>query len=235
MKFLKDDAGIPGADSGDDAATATGLLEARLAELEQQVTELPAGHSDIDKAELQLQAASMLLDLKRMEEAASIAREIFDVFAAAGMWEQAVMACDILYRTDQPESLAALGQGIWLAVTFPVSPELTVAMLQHVVDETPDDSDGGAVAAAVAHYITELRATGREKDELQFFTGKLLAAVSRRHSDVENQEQFDAWMEKLELNDPEKFLPRMRNVVDVLVQEDWWIDREAIWASLPVN
>jgi hypothetical protein len=52
---------------------------------------------------------------------------------------------------------------------------------------------------------------------------------------VENQEQFDAWMEKLELNDPDRFLPRMRNVVDVLVQEDWWIDREAIWASLPVN
>jgi hypothetical protein len=40
-------------------------------------------------------------------------------------------------------------------------------------------------------------------------------------------------VEKLELNEPEKFLPRLRNVIDVLVQENWWVDRDAIWASLP--
>ena len=40
-------------------------------------------------------------------------------------------------------------------------------------------------------------------------------------------------MERLELNDPDKFLVRLRNVVDVLVQDQWWIDREAIQAELP--
>jgi hypothetical protein len=61
----------------------------------------------------------------------------------------------------------------------------------------------------------------------------MLGTVARRHSDVEKQEQFDYWLEKMELKDPQKFLPRLRNVVDVLVQDDWWVDREAIWASLP--
>ncbi len=235
MKYLRDDAGLLDADDADDAQSATALLESRLLEVERAMAELPPGHAPAAKAELQLDAARLLLDLGRREEAWNSAREAFEVFAGDEAWEQAVIACDLLYRAEQPESLAALGQGIWLAVTFPIDPELSVAMLQHVVEETPDDADGAAVAAATAHYVVELRSQGKEKEDLQFFTGKLLATVARRHSNVEDQAQFDQWMERLELHDPEKFLPRMRNVVDVLVQDDWWIDREAIWAKLPVN
>ena len=106
-------------------------------------------------------------------------------------------------------------------------------MLQHIIDETPADSDGAAVAAAVAHYVVELRAEGKQRDNLTLFTNHMLGTVARRHSEVEKQEQFDYWMEKMELNDPAKFLPRLRNVVDVMVQSDWWLDRDAIWASLP--
>lgn len=235
MKYLNDDMGVMGADSSDDSDTATGILEHRIAEFETQIMALPAGHAPKDKAKIQNELAPALLELQRNEEAWNVAREAFDVFAADEDWEPAVLACESMYEADQPESLPALGQGIWLAVTFPVDPELSVAMLQHVVDETPDDSDGAALAAAVAHYIADLRSEGKQKEELQFFTGKLLAAVARRHSEVDTQEQFNLWMEKLELNDPEKFLPRLRNVVDVLVQESWWIDRDALWAKLPVN
>ena len=42
-------------------------------------------------------------------------------------------------------------------------------------------------------------------------------------------------MERLELKDPDKFLVRLRNVVEVLVQDDWWFDREALQAKLPIN
>ena len=59
--------------------------------------------------------------------------------------------------------------------------------------------------------------------------------MARRHSAVEKQLEFEAWMKRLELDQPEKFLIRLRNVVDVLVQDDWWIDRDAIHAELPVN
>jgi hypothetical protein len=106
-------------------------------------------------------------------------------------------------------------------------------MLNHIVDETPDDSDGAAVAAVTAKYVVDMRTEGKLHDDLSFYVNNLIAAVARRHSDVQSQEQFDYWFEKLELNDQAKFLPRLRNVIDVLVQEDWWVDREAIWAKLP--
>ena len=117
-----------------------------------------------------------------------------------------------------------------------MDPELTVAMLQHVVDETPADSDGAAVAAATAHYVVDMRAVeGPQRENLLFYTNQMLATVARRHSEVLGQQDFDRWFRKLELHDPALFLARLRNVVDVLVQDEWWIDRDALREKLPVN
>ena len=149
--------------------------------------------------------------------------------------EGAAQACDILFLAEQPQSLAALGQGIWLAVTYPVDPELSVALLQHVVDETPPDADGAAVAAVTAHYLVDLRARDPQREHLLLYTNQLLATVARRHSGVDGQEAFNRWIEEMELNDPAAFLPRLRNVVDVLVQDEWWFDRDALQATLPAD
>lgn len=235
MKYIKTDE-VRDADSAEDAQQATALLEARLHELQQKMTELPAGFDPKEKGEILIQSSAILVDLERGEEAFDQAREAFDIFKAAEDWEALAQTCNNMFLADQPESLAALGQGIWVAVTFPeVDPELTVALLQHVVNETPADSDGAALAAAVAHYVADIRTEGKAHEDLTFFTNSLLGTVARRHSEVESQEQFQAWFTRMELDDPEKFLVRMRNVIDVLVQEDWWIDRDAIWATLPVN
>jgi len=236
MKYLKEDASISDADSAEDSTQSSALLEGQLADLRQQLLELPPNYDPLSRADLLLQIGRTLIRLEKNQDAWDVAREVFDIYAAREAWEGAVQACDILFLSDQAESLPALGQGIWLAVTFPMDPELTVAMLQHVIDETPPDSDGAAVAATVAHYIVDLRAPeGRERDNLFFYTNQLLASVARRHSNVLDQAAFEQWLKKLELDDPARFLPRLRNVVDVLVQDEWWIDRKAITEKLPVN
>jgi len=235
MKYLDDAMGMRDADSGDEAGASTASLQSRLAAIERQIIELRPGHDPAEKAELQVLAAGTLLELDRSEEAWELAREAFDVLVAAEDWEQAVLACNAMFNSGNEMALAALGQGVWLSVTFPVDPELSVLMLDHIIEETPDDSDGAAVAAATAYFVADMRASGRQREELLMFAGNRLATVARRHSGVDSQEGFDAWMQRLELDDPDKFLPRLRNVVDVLVQDDWWVDREAIWARLAVN
>jgi hypothetical protein len=177
--------------------------------------------------------ARALQILGRGAEAWPIGRLAFDAFVEGGAWEKAADACDVLYQADQPGSLAALGQGIWLGVTLPIDPEVSVHLLSHVVDDTPDDADGAAVAAATAAFLADLRAPeGPDRERLVFFASQLLGRVARRHSKVEDQDQFEAWVRRLELDDPDKFLVRLRNVVDVLVQDDWWLDRDAIQATL---
>ncbi len=210
-------------------------IEAHLGALMDAWNEVDSGKPPLERAKKQLEIGRSLKAIDRGSEAWPWAREAFDTFAQNDEWEWAADACDVLSQCDQGASLAALGHGIWLAVTFPIDPDLTLALLQHLVDDTPDDSDGAAVAAATAMFIADVRTEGQQRKDLRFFASQLLGQVARRHSHVENQAQFQAWVERLELDQPDKFLVRLRNVVDVLVQEDWWIDRDAIHASLPDN
>jgi hypothetical protein len=211
-------------------------LESHLQALDERFTELRRIRAAPKAlADLRLQMARTLVNLQRGEEAWPLGREALDVFIRDEDFESAADACDVLFQAEQPQSLCALGQGIWLAVTYPIDPELSVELLTHVVDETPDDADGAAVAATTALFLADLRARGNQRDNLMFFATQILGNVARRHSGADSQEAFDLWMDRLELKEPEKFLVRLRNVVDVLVQDDWWFDREALQEKLPVN
>jgi hypothetical protein len=222
---------IIGLDTGDSRA----LLDKELKLQRQHLRELPADSDPIGRAKVNLDIATLLLGLNRTIEAWELGREVFDVFTKGDRWEKAIEACDIMYQADQELSIAALGQGVWLSVTYPVNPELTVNMLHHIVDETPDHSDGGAVAAAVAHYIAGIRAEGKQRVNIMFLTAQKLAEVAKRHRGIEDEDSINLWMELLELNDPSALLPRLAKIIDIMVGQHWWIDRDALRARLPVN
>jgi hypothetical protein len=211
-------------------------LEGLVVEYRDTLDKLAEDADPMERAEIQLELGRALQILERGAEAWPILKTALGVFLEKEDWEKAADALDQMYQTGEEQALQALGMGIWLGVTFPIDPEITVHLLSHVIDDTPDDSDGAAVAAATACFLTDLRAAeGPDRERLAFFAQQLLGKVARRHSQVETQEQFDFWIERLELNDPDKFLVRLRNVVDVLVQEDWWFDRDAIQARIPAN
>jgi hypothetical protein len=235
LKYIREDPSVGNADDSSDAKESTAKLERLVADLREELEALSSSAAPLRRADLLLQLGRALVRLERGEDAWAAAREAFDLYLAEQAWEGAAQCCDVLFLADQPGSLAALGQGIWLAVTYPVDPELSVALLHRVVEETPPDADGAAVAAVTAYYVSDLRAQEPQREQLLLYANQVLATVARRHSAVDGQETFDRWIQDMELNDPAKFLPRLRNVVDVLVQDDWWFDRDKLQAALPAG
>ena len=69
--------------------------------------------------------------------------------------------------------------------------------------------------------------------EVITFTNQLLGQVARRHSQVEEQEIFDFWVERMQLDDPAQFLPRLAKVLEVVTDNDWWFDRDELRARIP--
>lgn len=226
MKYLVD-THVLGAESVEDAQPTV----QQLAELEERLS--ASTQNSLAQAQLLIEKGYLLLALNRQREAWWVAQSAFNIFLTTERWEGAVQACHILFLADQPHSLVALGNGIWLAVTFPIDPELSVVMLEQLVNETPEQADGAAVAGATAHYITDLRATGKVRENLLFFTGQLLAKIARHHSQITHQADFDAWFKKLELDSPPDFLGRLAQILEVIVQDDWWYDRDVLRAQLP--
>lgn len=224
------------ADSVVNRGAEQAALESHLQALNDRLEGLTrVGAAEKELAEVRLQIARTLVGLERGDEAWALGREVLNVFISNEDFESAADTCDVLFQAEQPQSLCALGQGIWLAVTYPIDPDLSVELLTRVVDETPEDADGAAVAATTALFLADMRAEGAQRENLMFFATQILGNVARRHSGVDSQEAFDFWMDKLELKEPDKFLVRLRNVVDVLVQDDWWFDRDALQDKLPIN
>ncbi len=205
----------------------TSTIEARLEQLQDRL----AATSEQDtraRTQLELDIAGLLLDLDRKDQAHAQARPLIERLIEQRQFEDAALACQFVYLAGQEDAIAALGQAAWLSVSYPIDPSLTANILNHIVEETPDDADGAAVAAATAHYVADLRAQDDRREELEIFTGAMLAQVAKRHSEVQSQAEFDAWVEKLELDQPQRFLIRLRNVIDVMTQDDWWFDRERL-------
>jgi len=216
-------------------AEATAFLEEQLKNSQYELTMFSRDANPADVAKVKLDIANALLGLEKKEEAWNEARQAFDVFVSEEDWASAIEACDIMYQTEQPASILALAHGVWLSVTYPVSPEYTINMMNCIVDETPSDSDGAAVAAATAHYIVGVRADDDKHDSLAFLTTNMIAKVAQRHSNVNSQDKLEFWLEKMELTDPAKFLPRMGTVVDAIANDRWWFDRDEMRSKLPMN
>ena len=220
-------------DSSDPAASAE-YIQQYLVQKEQELKALPADAPEVDRARLKLDIAEAKVGITRGDEAWELARAALDIFLDNECWQEAVEACDVLYQTNQPASLVALAHGVWLAVTYPIDTQRTINMLGYIIDETPANADGAAVAAITAHYIADLRADEKQRESLMFLTNEMVANVARAHSKVEDQEALSAWMEKLGLHDPADFLPKLALVIGAIVPADqWWFDRDALRDKLP--
>jgi len=137
-------------------------LEQELTEHLNHYQELPDSCDATEKAKLECDIAECHLGLDQKTEAHSWAHKALVIFLEQKQWLSVIDACDVIYNCEEEDAIIALGNGIWLAITFPVDPNITVNLLHHIIDETPDDSDGAAVAGMLAHYIAETRAENQE-------------------------------------------------------------------------
>lgn len=209
------------------------VIEAHLEQQKKALKALPDDASETDKAKLKLSMAEAYIGLNQGSAAWINAREAFNAFLAAHEWEEAVAACDALYQSGQAASMTALGHGVWLAVTFPIDPYLSIQMLSYVIEETPKNADGAAVAAVAAKYIADLRGSEEEYENMEFLTRQQLVNVAEAHSQVKDQAGLDVWMDRLDLRDPAVFLKRLSLVIGAIVGEEWWFDRDKLSAFIP--
>jgi hypothetical protein len=216
-----------------DAQESREFLAKQVEELTERLANLPSVVEPMERARLLLDLANAELGMTQMSEVWNHAKAAFDVCIAHEEFQLAVEACDLLYQTELPSSIIALGHGVWLSVTYPLEPEYSINMLNNVITETTDDADGAALAAITAHFIVDHRCESKKRNDLKVLTSNMLAKVALRHSKVETQMGLDVWMDKLGLREPDVFLPRFSLVVGAIVGDgNWWFDRDELRAKI---
>ncbi|MBW5290300.1 MAG: hypothetical protein Rsou_1574 [Candidatus Ruthia sp. Asou_11_S2] len=218
------------AEGGEDLYANEEQLQSRLDYFEKQIQAQTEDTLAEEQIKNLLEIGRIQVERYKGSDAWEKAFSAFDIARDNELWELAVEACDVMFLSEGPDALKALGHALWLGVTFPIDPELTVAMLQHLVEESPKEADTRAIAAATAHYITSMRCG--VDDDLTFFASQMMASVADEHSHVTDQSTFDLWRKTLQLDKPKVFLKKLSGAVDQLVADDWWVDRDKIKAKL---
>lgn len=230
FKYLNKQSDVFDAEEFSDVQASKTQLKAQLSFYQKQLNSLSSASQTKDRIDCLLRIARIQIELHQAKDAWDRAFEAFSLAEKNSLWEQAVEACDALFLTEGPDALVALGHGLWLGVTVPIEAELSVAMLQHLITESPDESDTKAVAATIAHYIAETR-TAKDSD-LSLFTSQLLANVADNHSRISDQGSFDVWRKSLQLDNPDVFLPKLSLAIDKLIDDRWWFSKDEIYARL---
>ena len=216
-----------------DAKESREFLAEKVTELTQKLNKLPSVVAPLERAKVLLDLANAELGMTQMSDVWNHAKAAFDICIANEEWQLAVEACDLLYQTELPSAITALGHGVWLSVTYPLEAEYSINMLNYIINETTDDADGAALAAITAHFIVDHRCEGKKRDDLKVLTTNMLAKVALRHSKVETQVGLDVWMDKMDLRDPDVFLPRMGMVVGAIIGDgNWWFDKAELQNKL---
>lgn len=201
------------------------VLQRRRLQLEAELEHAVPG--DASRREAQLELARVLLELQQGEAAFAQARATLEPALAAADYEAAAAACQAMYRSGHPDSIVALGHGIWLAVACPVDPDLSLQLLRCLVEETPPGADGAAVAAMLGYFLMERRARGPERERLAFLARQLVAEVAERHRGITGEEAIGVWIRMHELDDVDLLLERMGRVLDAITPS-WWFDRDTL-------
>ncbi len=201
----------------------------------QHFNALPEQCDPVEKARLMLDIAECHLGLDQLDEAHQWAQQGISPLIKNEQWPLVVDACDIIYNCNKDDALVALGNGIWLAVTFPIDPNISIQMLHHIVDETPDDSDGAAVAAMLAHYLAETRSNEKDHKNLTFLTNQIVTQVAKRHRNIEDEKTMQTWIKMYQLDEIDQLLSKMAVILETIVDNHWWYDRDEIRSRLPLN
>ena len=117
-----------------DAKESREFLAAKVVELTEKLEKLPAVVEPMERARLLLDLANAELGMTQMSDVWNHAKAAFDVCVAQEEWQLAIEACDMLYQTELPSSIVALGHGVWLSVNYPVEPEYRINMLNNVIN-----------------------------------------------------------------------------------------------------
>ena len=229
FKYLNQDQDLFDADGSEDLHASSKQLESRLKFFEDKL-----GNTTEDQFQQKIDTLIEIahIQVERYEGAIAweVAMRAFDLAVKNKLWESAAIACDKMFQSEGPDALKALGHGIWIGVTFPIDSEVSVALLQHLVDESPKEANTRAIAAASAYYITSMR-DGEEAD-ITFFAKQLLTSVADGHSHISDQGSFDIWHKALELDNSDIFLPKLSNAVEQLVDGNWWFDKEEMRSNI---
>ncbi len=126
------------------------------------------------------------------------------------------------------EIYKALAQRVWVALKSDAPAVDVVLALFHLLNTlTPRHEIAGSIAT-LAHLMAKHRTPDHPDRDLALGQAQQMMALVCDQAKVVGQEAFKIWVTNNRLDDPDHYIPIVMAGLEMMVGDDWWIDKEAL-------
>jgi tetratricopeptide (TPR) repeat protein len=129
---------------------------------------------------------------------------------------------------DEPEALGYLAQSLWLTINLSPNLENAITLIQLIYQKVPAGDRIESLLGTTAIYLCH-NYQHPELEKLTELSGNIISHAAQQQG-IETQADYDNWITKNRLNDPDYFLPELLKELAAIVGDNWLFDRAAFLA-----
>ncbi|MEO5339297.1 MAG: hypothetical protein H7837_02095 [Magnetococcus sp. MYC-9] len=153
-------------------------------------------------------------------------------FSRSGQWQEVLELLTTLSRKQKSHEIyKALAQRAWVALKSDAPVTDVVLALFHLLNTLGPRHEIAGPIVALAHLMAKHRTPNHPDRALAQAQAQQMFSLVLGAADVVGEEAFGQWVAHHRLDDPNHYVPIVLNCLEIMVGDDWWIDRDALQLS----
>ncbi|MEO5353945.1 MAG: hypothetical protein H7835_12155 [Magnetococcus sp. XQGC-1] len=150
-------------------------------------------------------------------------------YSRSGHWKEVLDLLTILSKKQQTHEIyKALAQRVWVALKSDAPVTEVVLALYHLLNTLGPRHELAGPIAALAHLMAKHRTPDHPDRALAQAQSQQMFALVLEVRGVVGDDNFAQWVAENHLDDPNHYIPIVLKGLEIMVGDDWWIDREKL-------
>ncbi|MBF0583137.1 MAG: hypothetical protein HQL80_02745 [Magnetococcales bacterium] len=150
-------------------------------------------------------------------------------FSRNGQWKEALELLTALSKKQKSHEIyKALAMRVWIALKTDAAVTDVVLALFHLLNTLGPQHEVAGPIAALAHLMAKHRTPDHPDRALAQGQSQQMFSLVMDSVGIVGDDAFKKWVAQNRLDDPEYYVPIVLNCLEVMVGDEWWIDREAL-------
>ncbi|NGZ06702.1 MAG: hypothetical protein G8237_10130 [Magnetococcales bacterium] len=160
-------------------------------------------------------------------------RIALDQLSREGQWPEVLTILKRLSTKHKNKDIyKALAQRIWVGLKTEAPAIEVVQALFHLLNTLGPRHELAPAICALAHLLAKHRTPDHEDRDLAIGQSQQMFSLVCDTLKVIGEEAFQIWVKAMHLDDPDHYIPTILKGLEMMVGDEWWIDRDQLQRSL---
>ncbi|MBF0192129.1 MAG: hypothetical protein HQL99_13465 [Magnetococcales bacterium] len=160
-------------------------------------------------------------------------RIAIDQLSRQGQWPEVLeLLRRLTTKHKNNEIYKALAQRVWVGLKTQAPAIEVVQSLYHLLNTLGPTHELAPAVCALAQLLAIHRTPDHPDQELAIGHTQQMFSMVCGALNITGDEEFQNWVKAKQLDEPDLFIPEIIRMLEMMVGDDWWIDREGLQKEL---